>query len=119
MTRATRLAMGRQLVYKNVAVLGLLVATDPSWVQHALDHFDALLVDHLHCELKAASNATALIARYPSHPSLVQALTDLGREELAHVAEVHAWLSSRGVKARPPDSDAYVLALRRAASCGG
>ena len=40
-------------------MLALVSSTDPRWVDVALGDLDAVLVDHLHCELKAASNATA------------------------------------------------------------
>jgi tRNA-(ms[2]io[6]A)-hydroxylase len=95
-------------------MLGLLIPTDASWIEAALAQFDAVLLDHLHCELKAASNATALVARYPSEPRLVRELTALAREELSHVAQVHDELHSRGIVARPPDRDPYATALRRA-----
>jgi tRNA-(ms[2]io[6]A)-hydroxylase len=95
-------------------MLGLVSSTDPRWVEVALDHLDAILLDHLHCELKAASNSTALVARYPMHSRLVTELTELAREELTHVQQVHAQLSRRGLIARPPDEDVYAKSLRRA-----
>ena len=95
-------------------MLALVSSTDPRWVDVALSDLDAVVLDHFHCELKAASNATALVARYPMHPRLVLELTELAREELTHVQQVSAELARRGVTARPPDSDAYALALRRA-----
>lgn len=95
-------------------MLALLSSTDGRWVEVALADFDAVLLDHFHCELKAASNATALVARYPTQPWLVEALTELAREELTHVQQVRTELARRGVAARPPDRDPYALALRRA-----
>lgn len=100
-------------------MLGLLSATDPRWVEAALGDFDRVLLDHLHCELKAASNATALVARYPMHPRLVRELSELAREELLHVQQVFAELERRGVRAHPPDKDEYALALRRASTRDG
>ena len=101
-------------------MLGLLTPTDDRWIETALAHFDEVLLDHLHCELKAASNATALVARYPQHTRLVRELSALAQEELSHVVEVHAQLAERGVRPRPPDRDRYAIALRRAtASAGG
>lgn len=95
-------------------MLALVSSTDLRWVDVALSDLDAVVLDHFHCELKAASNATALVARYPMHPRLVAELTELAREELSHVRQVADELARRGVTARPPDSDAYALALRRA-----
>lgn len=96
-------------------MLRLLSATDPRWVEVALGDLGAVLHDHLHCELKAASNSTALVARYPMHARLVESLTELAREELTHVQQVSKALSARGIQARPPGEDAYAKALRRAA----
>ena len=95
-------------------MLALVSSTDPRWVDVALGDLDAVLVDHLHCELKAASNATALVTRYVYHPRLVRELAELAREELSHVGQVHDELARRGLSARPPDEDAYARALRRA-----
>ena len=96
-------------------MLGLLTPTDGRWIEAALSNLDSVLLDHLHCELKAASNATALIGRYPGHPRLVRELSALAQEELSHVVQVHAELERRGLTAHPPDPDAYAAALRRAA----
>lgn len=99
-------------------MLGLVSSTDPRWVTVALDDLGAVLVDHLHCELKAASNATALVARYPMHPRLVRELTELAREELTHVQQVFARLEARGLRATPPEEDVYARTLRRALDDG-
>jgi tRNA-(ms[2]io[6]A)-hydroxylase len=97
-------------------MLGLKVASDAAWAPRAAAEFDALLVDHAHCELKAASNAMALAGRWTDDPSLVLALTELAREELDHFARVVAELARRRVPIPPPPVDAYAAALRRAAS---
>lgn len=95
-------------------MLGLASSTDPRWVDVALSDLDAVLLDHLHCELKAASNSTAIVARYSQHPRLVHALTELAREELTHVQQVCAEMERRGVVGKPPSEDVYAKALRRA-----
>ncbi len=99
-------------------MLGLSSTTDLRWVEVALADLDAVTLDHLHCELKAASNSLALVARYPMHPELVASLTELAREEITHVQEVHDELRRRGITARPPDEDPYAKALRRALDDG-
>lgn len=95
-------------------MLGLLTPTSDRWIDAALENFDAVLVDHLHCELKAASNATALVTRYPMYGNLVLSLTSLAQEELLHVQQVHAEIARRGVRAHPPNEDPYAIALRKA-----
>jgi tRNA-(ms[2]io[6]A)-hydroxylase len=57
---------------------------------------DEVLLDHAHCEKKAAGTALGLLFRYPDHPALLVPLTRLAREELAHFEEVLAHLQRRG-----------------------
>jgi tRNA-(ms[2]io[6]A)-hydroxylase len=96
-------------------MLCLQVSTDAAWAQHALRDVDAVLVDHAHCEMKAASNALSLATRHPGDAALVRALTDLAREEIEHFQRVLALLVARGVTLGPPPVDAYASELRRAA----
>jgi tRNA-(ms[2]io[6]A)-hydroxylase len=95
-------------------MLCLKVPTDAAWAQEALRNVDAVLVDHAHCEMKAASNALSLAARHPGDPERVRALTDLAREEIDHFQRVLAVLVARGVALGPPPVDAYAVELRRA-----
>ncbi len=94
-------------------VLHLQVKSDAAWVACALRDLDATLVDHAHCEMKAAANALSMAARHPDDPTVVRALTDLAREEIGHFQRVHAWLEARGVPLGTPPVDPYVAALRR------
>ena len=47
------------------AMLHLASTTDTAWITRALAHLDEILVDHAHCEKKAASTALSLLFRYP------------------------------------------------------
>src|SRR6478672_5810412 len=96
-------------------MLCLKVPTDPAWAKLASADLDDVLVDHAHCEMKAASNALALAARHPSRTSLVRALTSLAREELDHFQAVLALLEKRGLPLGEPRVDTYAADLRRAA----
>jgi tRNA-(ms[2]io[6]A)-hydroxylase len=80
-------------------VLRLASLTDPAWIERALAHLDVVLVDHAHCEKKAAATALGLLFRYPDKPALQAPLAQLAREELAHFEEVVALLARRGVPA--------------------
>jgi tRNA-(ms[2]io[6]A)-hydroxylase len=97
-------------------MLCLKVPTDASWAAAAMSDADAVLVDHAHCELKAASNALSLAGRPTGDPELAQALADIAREEIEHFQRVVAVLASRRVALGPPPVDEYAAALRRAAS---
>jgi tRNA-(ms[2]io[6]A)-hydroxylase len=96
-------------------MLCLKRATDDEWAAEALRDVDALLVDHAHCEMKAASNALSLATRHPGDIELVRELTELAGEEIAHFQRVLSVLASRGVALGPPPVDAYAADLRRAA----
>ena len=96
-------------------MLGLVVATDPAWVEEAFRDLDAILVDHAHCELKAAANALSLVARHPDDFVLARKLSELAREEMNHFERVLHFLDSRGLKLGPPEPDDYAVRLRKAA----
>jgi tRNA-(ms[2]io[6]A)-hydroxylase len=38
-------------------MLNLAASTSPTWVERALANLDEILLDHAHCEKKAASSA--------------------------------------------------------------
>jgi len=88
--------------------------TDPAWAREAARDLDGVLVDHAHCEMKAASNAMSLVVRHPGDLALVRALTDLAREELDHFRRVVAFLERRGLALGAPPVDNYAAELRRA-----
>ncbi|HEY8080238.1 MAG TPA: tRNA isopentenyl-2-thiomethyl-A-37 hydroxylase MiaE [Labilithrix sp.] len=92
----------------------LTVPTDEAWAREAARDLDAVLVDHAHCEMKAASHALSLVVRHPGDLDLVRALTDLAREELDHFGRVVDFLAKRGLSLGAPPVDEYAAALRRA-----
>jgi len=100
-------------------MLCLKVPTDAAWARQALRDVDAVLVDHAHCEMKAASNALSLATRHLADAEIVRAMTDLAREEIEHFQQVLALLVERGVPLGPPPVDAYAAALRRVAAAPG
>jgi tRNA 2-(methylsulfanyl)-N6-isopentenyladenosine37 hydroxylase len=94
----------------------LRAPTDPAWAAAAVRDLDNVLVDHAHCEMKAATNALSLVVRHPGDLGLVRALTDLAREELDHFRRVVAFLERRGLSLGPPPVDTYAAEVRRAMS---
>jgi len=82
--------------YNPRAVLNLASTTDPGWLEIALSDLDELLLDHAHCERKAAGMALRLMFRYPDRPFLHDPLSRLARDELAHYEEVLRVLAARG-----------------------
>ncbi|HSV07670.1 MAG TPA: tRNA-(ms[2]io[6]A)-hydroxylase [Candidatus Binatus sp.] len=95
-------------------MLRLHSATDGPWLGRALAHLDEILVDHAHCEKKAASTAVSLLFKYPDRPALLAPLSRLAREELAHFEEVLAALAARGIRFRHQMPSPYAAGLHRA-----
>jgi tRNA 2-(methylsulfanyl)-N6-isopentenyladenosine37 hydroxylase len=81
-------------------VLSLAAASERVWLERALANLDEILLDHAHCEKKAASSAVSLLFKYADRPGLPGALSALAREELSHFEQVLAALSARGVPFR-------------------
>jgi tRNA-(ms[2]io[6]A)-hydroxylase len=94
-------------------MLLLASATDPAWVERALASLDVVLLDHAHCEKKAASTAVNLIFRYQDRPQLMRPLSELAREELAHFEEVLDVLARRGVAFGRLDPSPYASELMK------
>ena len=95
-------------------MLSLRSATDEAWLRRALAHLDEILVDHAHCEKKAASTAVSLLFRYADREPLLAPLSRLAREELAHFEEVLAALVARGIRFRHQVPSPYATQLLRA-----
>lgn len=81
--------------------------TSWAWVEQAIAHLDTILLDHSHCERKAAGVALNLMFRYPSNTKLVRDLTAIAREELEHFEQVNQWLERRGIPLGPLSSPPY------------
>jgi tRNA-(ms[2]io[6]A)-hydroxylase len=96
-------------------VLCLTVPTDSRWASAAIANLDAVLVDHAHCEMKAASNAMSLATRPPIYPDVARALASLAEEELDHFRRVIDVLEARGVTLGPPEVDEYAARLLKTA----
>ena len=71
--------------------------TSSAWVEQAVSNLDIILLDHSHCERKAASAALNFMFRYPSNAKMVRELTKIAREELEHFELVNQWLERRNI----------------------
>lgn len=81
--------------------------TRPDWIEQALQNLDTILLDHSHCERKAAGVAVNMMFRYPSYTQLVRTLTAIAREELEHFELVNQWLDRRDVPMAPLPAPPY------------
>ncbi len=90
----------------------LLVATPPAWTAQAVERFDEVLVDHAHCEKKAAAHALSMLVAFPQVPGLPRAMARLAREEAGHLGQVLALLEKRGLFLGRDTGDPYAQALQ-------
>jgi len=84
-----------------------------AWLEQALAHPDTVLIDHAHCERKAAGAALQLMFRYPSDGDLAAVLSPLAREELEHFERVQRLLIRRQIPLRPLAAPPYGAGLAR------
>lgn len=87
--------------------------TPDAWVASALEHQDLMLIDHAHCEKKAASTALSLMYRYVDHPVLLHKMSRLAREELRHFEQVLAIMKKRGITYGHLSPSRYAGGLRK------
>jgi len=100
-------------------MLGLKLPTDPRWVNIAEKNIDEILIDHAHCELKAAATASSLIMSFPEYSELVNEMVALSKEEMSHFKMVHDRLLKKNVLLGPVRKDNYVIALLKFFPKGG
>ena len=89
--------------------------TPKKWLKKALDTQEILLIDHAHCEKKAATTAISLIHRYPDK-NLAKKLSPLAREELLHFEQVLRVIKKEGYTYRNIRPGAYAKTLYEASS---
>ena len=87
--------------------------SSPQWLEQALAYLDTILLDHSHCERKAAGVALNLMFRYPSHTKLVRSLTAIAQEELEHFDQVNQILEQRGISLAPLAAPPYGAGLNK------
>jgi len=79
-------------------MLNLYSPTPESWFQQVEANLDLLLIDHAHCEKKAAGVAMNLLFSYVEYVELTRAMTEIVQEELDHFHQVRAILDRRGIR---------------------
>jgi len=77
--------------------LPLLWTTPRSWAELAAGSLDVFLADHAVCEQQAALNALSLIGQYPADEELVERMSSLAAEEIAHLRRVAGILRRRKI----------------------
>jgi tRNA-(ms[2]io[6]A)-hydroxylase len=92
-------------------MLSLHAPTPDRWFAQVAEHLDELLIDHAHCEKKAAGVAMSLLFTYPDNTDLCRAMADIVQEELDHFRLVLDLLVRRGIKFRRQQPARYAERL--------
>ncbi len=86
--------------------------TSSAWVEQAISNLDIILLDHSHCERKAAGVALNFMFCYPSNTKMVRELTKIAQEELEHFELVNQWLERRNIPLAPLPPPPYGAGLK-------
>ncbi|HEY2838421.1 MAG TPA: tRNA-(ms[2]io[6]A)-hydroxylase [Pirellulales bacterium] len=81
-------------------MLRLKSSTAPWWLATVEENLAEVLIDHAHCEKKAAGTAMNLIFAYVDRVELVRQLSEIVDEELDHFRQVLDLLDARGIRFR-------------------
>ncbi len=88
-------------------MLNLHSASSERWLRQVSAQLDELLIDHAHCEKKAAGVAMNLLFAYVENIELCRAMTEIVQEELSHFHLVLELLQRRGIRFRRTRPSAY------------
>jgi tRNA-(ms[2]io[6]A)-hydroxylase len=107
------MANSKSQVVEQSKIRWLRNKTSKEWIDLAISNPMEILLDHAHCERKAAGVALQLMFRYVSEPGLSEVLSPLAREELEHFERVLSILNSRGKKLQKLASPPYGAILAK------
>jgi tRNA-(ms[2]io[6]A)-hydroxylase len=88
-------------------MLSLQSPSSARWLRQVDAGLDEILVDHAHCEKKAAGVAMNLLFSYVDHVPLARAMTEIVNEELEHFRLVLDLLERRGIPFRKLSPSSY------------
>jgi tRNA-(ms[2]io[6]A)-hydroxylase len=81
-------------------MLHLQSTTSARWLAQVDTNLEEILIDHAHCEKKAAGTAMNLLFAYVDHGELTREMTSIVGEELEHFHLVLALLEKRKIRFR-------------------
>ena len=88
-------------------MLSLKTTSSQRWLDQAAANVPELLIDHAHCEKKAAGTAMNLLFAYVENADLCRAMTEIVQEELAHFHMVLDILAARSIPFRKLSPSSY------------
>ena len=96
-------------------MLSLKTTSSQRWLDQAAANLPELLIDHAHCEKKAAGTAMNLLFAYVENVDLCRAMTEIVQEELSHFHMVLDILAARGIPFKRMEATPYAAGLREMA----
>ncbi len=94
-------------------MLNLQSETTQRWLDQVDSHLEDILIDHAHCEHKAAATAMSLMGSYIDQPELCREMTVIIHEELEHFHAVLALLERRHIPFRKLRAGPYGKELNK------
>ena len=91
----------------------LAIPTPQAWLEFTTGQVEVLLLDHAHCEKKAAQSAMHFIRHYPHYDALVYKASRFAREELRHFEQVYQIMKRRGIQLTYLSASRYAQGMRQ------
>lgn len=92
-------------------MLCLKINSKPEWIENAVKNTESILIDHAHCEKKAAGTGMSLISSYPEKFEISMTMSDLIEEEVSHFRSVVKLLNEKGISLAKDKGDPYAKEL--------
>ncbi|MEJ5261101.1 MAG: tRNA-(ms[2]io[6]A)-hydroxylase [Ignavibacterium sp.] len=95
----------------NLYMLCLKNKSNPEWIESALKNLPSVIMDHAHCEKKAAGTGMSLLSTYFDKKEISLAMSDLVEEEIGHYRSVIKILDKMGLTLGRDEGDEYAKKL--------
>ncbi len=88
-------------------MLNLQSTSQQRWLTQVDESLPEILVDHAHCEYKAAANAMSIMGAYIENEEICREMTEIIEEELEHFYLVLALLKRRDIEFKNQQAGHY------------
>lgn len=85
--------------------------SNPGWIKVALENLPSIIMDHAHCEKKAAGTGMSLLSTYYDKKEISLAMSDLVEEEISHYRSVIKLLDKMNLTLGRDEGDEYAKSL--------
>jgi tRNA-(ms[2]io[6]A)-hydroxylase len=92
-------------------MLCLKCETNSEWIEAVKNDLNITIIDHAHCEKKAAQTGMKLLNAHPEKTDVGLQMTDLIEEEIGHYRSVLKILQRKGITLSPDKGDEYARKL--------